>query len=180
VTLIALGPVAVDQQSSFENRVCGSGRSTSVGILLAAVMGAVVYWVNVQIGRSGVPRPSRADGQAAGTGKPVTARDLPISEIATVSLALEEDTGKAAASRPKSRFRFLMSRSSPPTSKNQMTVVAAMAKQNRRWRGFRPRIRARASSAAVFGSALLHRSECSPMRRRVDSQANCWPASSIP
>src|SRR6185503_19639249 len=59
-------------------------------------------------------------------GAPVTARDYPITEIATVSSALEEASKRRQQAEVE--VRFLM-RELAHRSKNQMTVIAAMAKQ---------------------------------------------------
>jgi two-component sensor histidine kinase len=97
------------------------------GLLLAAIVVLVVYWVTLQIGRS--VRGLEGDAKRLGTGQPVTARDYPISEIATVSLALEEASKRRQ--QAEIEVRFLM-RELAHRSKNQMTVIAAMAKQTAR------------------------------------------------
>lgn len=97
------------------------------GLLLAAVVVLVVYWVTLQIGRS--VRGLENDAKRLGTGQPVTARDYPISEIATVSAALEEASRRRQ--QAETEVRFLM-RELAHRSKNQMTVIAAMAKQTAR------------------------------------------------
>jgi two-component sensor histidine kinase len=97
------------------------------GLLLAAVVVLVVYWVTLQIGRS--VRGLENDAKRLGSGAPVTARDYPISEIVTVSSALEEASKRRQ--QAELEVRFLM-RELAHRSKNQMTVIAAMAKQTAR------------------------------------------------
>lgn len=95
------------------------------GILLAAVVVLVVYWVSLQIGRSvhGVA----TDAKLLGAGKAVPARDYPIAEIATVSDAIADASRQRTAA--ESEVRLLM-RELAHRSKNQITVIAAMAKQS--------------------------------------------------
>ena len=97
------------------------------GLLLAAIVVLIVYWVTLQIGRS--VRGLENDAKRLGTGQPVLARDYPISEIATVSSALEEASKRRQ--QAETEVRFLM-RELAHRSKNQMTVIAAMAKQTAR------------------------------------------------
>ena len=97
------------------------------GLLLAAIIVLVVYWVTLQIGRS--VRGLAGDAKRLGTGQPVLARAYPISEIATVSEALEEASKRRQQAEVE--VRFLM-RELAHRSKNQMTVIAAMAKQTAR------------------------------------------------
>ncbi len=97
------------------------------GLLLAAIVVLVVYWVTLQIGRS--VRGLEAEAKRLGAGQPVTARDYPISEIATVSAAIEEASKRRQ--QAETEVRFLM-RELAHRSKNQMTVIAAMAKQTAR------------------------------------------------
>jgi two-component sensor histidine kinase len=97
------------------------------GLLLALIVVLVVYAVTVQIGRS--VRSLEGDAKRLGTGQPVTARNYPISEIATVSAALEEASRRRQ--QAETEVRFLM-RELAHRSKNQMTVIAAMAKQTAR------------------------------------------------
>jgi two-component sensor histidine kinase len=97
------------------------------GLLLAAIVVLVVYWVTLQIGRS--VRGLEGDAKRLGTGQPVTAKNYPISEIATVSSALEEASKRRQQAEVE--VRFLM-RELAHRSKNQMTVIAAMAKQTAR------------------------------------------------
>ena len=97
------------------------------GLLLAAIVVLVVYGVTLQIGRS--VRGLEGDAKRLGTGQPVLARGYPISEIATVSEALEEASKRRQQAEVE--VRFLM-RELAHRSKNQMTVIAAMAKQTAR------------------------------------------------
>jgi two-component sensor histidine kinase len=97
------------------------------GLLLAAIVVLVVYWVTLQIGRS--VRGLEAEAKRLGAGQPVTARDYPISEIATVSSAIEEASKRRQ--QAETEVRFLM-RELAHRSKNQMTVISAMAKQTAR------------------------------------------------
>jgi two-component sensor histidine kinase len=122
-TLIAWAPASVISQPLMD-----AVWSLAVGgLLLAAVVVLVVYWVTLQIGRS--VRGLEGDAKRLGTGAPVTAREYPISEIATVSSALEEASKRRQ--QAELEVRFLM-RELAHRSKNQMTVIAAMAKQTAR------------------------------------------------
>ena len=122
-TLIAWAPVSVISQPLMD-----AVWSLAVGgLLLAAIIVLVVYWVTLQIGRS--VRGLENDAKRLGTGQPVPARDYPISEIATVSAALEEASKRRQQAEVE--VRFLM-RELAHRSKNQMTVIAAMAKQTAR------------------------------------------------
>jgi two-component sensor histidine kinase len=94
------------------------------GLLLAALVVIAIYWVSLQIGRS-VHR-LEDDAQLLGVGEPVPARNYPISEIANVSQALIQASQRRRAAEVE--VRFLM-RELAHRSKNQMTVIAAMAKQ---------------------------------------------------
>ncbi|MHB1102341.1 MAG: sensor histidine kinase [Devosia sp.] len=94
------------------------------GILLAAMVILSIYWVSLQIGRS--VHGLETDAMLLGAGEPVPVRDYPISEIATVSGALAEASKRRQAA--EAEVRFLM-RELAHRSKNQMTVIAAMAKQ---------------------------------------------------
>ena len=122
-TLIAWAPSSVISQPLMD-----AVWSLAVGgLLLAAIIVLVVYWVTLQIGRS--VRGLENDAKRLGTGQPVVARDYPISEIATVSEALEEASKRRQQAEVE--VRFLM-RELAHRSKNQMTVIAAMAKQTAR------------------------------------------------
>jgi two-component sensor histidine kinase len=122
-TLIAWAPNSVISQPLME-----AVWSLAIGgLLLAAVVILVVYWVTLQIGRS--VRSLEGDAKRLGTGQPVIARAYPITEIATVSEALEEASRRRQ--QAETEVRFLM-RELAHRSKNQMTVIAAMAKQTAR------------------------------------------------
>lgn len=122
-TLIAWAPASVISQPLMD-----AVWSLAVGgLLLAAIVVLIVYWVTLQIGRS--VRGLESDAKRLGTGSPVTAKDYPISEIATVSSALEEASKRRQ--QAEIEVRFLM-RELAHRSKNQMTVIAAMAKQTAR------------------------------------------------
>ena len=97
------------------------------GLLLAAIVVLVVYWVTLQIGRS--VRGLEGEAKRLGSGLPVVSRDYPISEIATVSEAIGDASRRRQAA--ETEVRFLM-RELAHRSKNQMTVIAAMAKQTAR------------------------------------------------
>lgn len=97
------------------------------GVLLAAVVVLVVYGVSLQIGRS--VHGLEADAKRLGAGQPVEARSFPIAEIETVSSALGDASRRRQAA--ETEVRFLM-RELAHRSKNQMTVIAAMAKQTAR------------------------------------------------
>ena len=94
------------------------------GLLLAALVILVIYWVSLQIGRS-VHR-LEDDAELLGAGETVPMRDYPISEIANVANAISEASRRRRAAEVE--VRFLM-RELAHRSKNQMTVIAAMAKQ---------------------------------------------------
>lgn len=97
------------------------------GVLLAAFVVLVVYGVSLQIGRS--VHGLEADAKRLGAGQPVEARSFPIAEIETVSAALGDASRRRQAA--ETEVRFLM-RELAHRSKNQMTVIAAMAKQTAR------------------------------------------------
>jgi len=97
------------------------------GVLLAAMVILAIYWVSLQIGRS--VHGLETDAMLLGAGRPVPVRDYPISEIATVSGALADASRHRQAA--EAEVRFLM-RELAHRSKNQMTVIAAMAKQTAR------------------------------------------------
>ena len=97
------------------------------GVLLAALVVLVVYWVSLAIGRS--VHGLEADAKRLGAGQLVEARSFPIAEIETVSTALGDASRRRQAA--ETEVRFLM-RELAHRSKNQMTVIAAMAKQTAR------------------------------------------------
>ena len=100
-------------------------RNLAIG--LAAVVVLVIYWVSLQIGRS--VRGLEDDAQLLGAGKPVRPGDYPISEIATVSEALADASRQRRMAETEVR---LLMRELAHRSKNQLTVIAAMAKQSAR------------------------------------------------
>jgi two-component sensor histidine kinase len=97
------------------------------GVLVAVVTIIAVYWLSLRIGRS--VRLLADDAKRLGSGQAVPKRAYPITEIVTVADAI----GEAAEARQSAlaEIRFLM-RELAHRSKNQMTVIAAMAKQTAR------------------------------------------------
>lgn len=95
------------------------------GILLAAVVVLVIYWVSLQIGRS--VHGLAGDARLLGAGETVPARNYPITEIATVSNEIADASRRRKAAETEVR---LLMRELAHRSKNQMTVIAAMAKQS--------------------------------------------------
>lgn len=95
------------------------------GILLTAVVVLIIYWVSLQIGRS--VRGLENDARLVGAGEAVPARDYPISEISTVSESLAEASRRRKAAEHEVR---LLMRELAHRSKNQLAVIAAMAKQS--------------------------------------------------
>jgi len=112
------------------------------GLMLAALIVALVVWIAQQINRS--VRGLADDAKRLGAGQDVAVRNYPVAEIAQVSDAI----GDAARQRRKAEneVRFLM-RELAHRSKNQMTVIAAMAKQTAR----------NATSVSQFVSAFERR-----------------------
>ncbi len=97
------------------------------GVLLAAGVVLAVFWVSARISRS--VRGLAADARRLGSGQPVEARPFPITEVEIVSAALGDASRQRQAA--ETEVRFLM-RELAHRSKNQMTVIAAMAKQTAR------------------------------------------------
>jgi two-component sensor histidine kinase len=95
-------------------------------ILLSLIL-AALYWVSRRIGSS--VRGLARDARRLGAGEIVEAKPYPISEIAEVSDALAQASRDRQAAQ--SEVMFLM-REVAHRSKNQMTVIAAMAKQTAR------------------------------------------------
>lgn len=97
------------------------------GILLLSLIVAAMFWVSRLIGGSvsGLAR----DARRMGAGELVQAHSYPVSEIAEVSEALAQ----ASLNRQEAEreVNFLM-REVAHRSKNQMTVITAMAKQTGR------------------------------------------------
>lgn len=97
------------------------------GVLVAAATILAIYWLSLRIGRS--VRFLAEDARRLGSGQAVNRRAYPISEIAEVAAAIADAaTARQAA---LAEIRFLM-RELAHRSKNQMTVIAAMAKQTAR------------------------------------------------
>ena len=97
------------------------------GVLLASAVLLIVYAVSQRIARS--VRGLAADAKRLGAGQPVEARAFPVEEVETVSLALGDASRRRQAA--EAEVRFLM-RELAHRSKNQMTVISAMAKQTAR------------------------------------------------
>lgn len=97
------------------------------GALLLAASAGLALWIARQIGAS--VRGLRRDAQRLGRGERVAAKAYPVAEIAEVSRALEDASIKRQAAEQE--VNFLM-REVAHRSKNQMTVIAAMAKQTAR------------------------------------------------
>jgi two-component sensor histidine kinase len=95
------------------------------GMLLAAVVVLIIYWVSLQIGRS--VHGLEDDAKRLGAGEAVPARDYPISEIAAISERISEASRSRRSAETEVR---LLMRELAHRSKNQMTVIAAMAKQS--------------------------------------------------
>lgn len=97
------------------------------GVLLAALVILGIVWVSRVIGSS--VRGLARDARRLGLGEAVVARAYPVAEIAEVSQALEAASRQRLAAERE--VNFLM-REVAHRSKNQMTVIAAMAKQTAR------------------------------------------------
>jgi two-component sensor histidine kinase len=95
--------------------------------ILLALIAAALYWFSRRI--SGSVRGLARDARRLGAGEVVAAKPYPISEIAEVSDALAQASLDRQAAQ--SEVLFLM-REVAHRSKNQMTVIAAMAKQTAR------------------------------------------------
>ena len=95
------------------------------GILLSALVVLIIYWVSLQIGRS--VHGLEDDAQLLGAGEAVPLRPYPISEIVTVSEALADASRRRKAAETEVR---LLMRELAHRSKNQLTVIASMAKQS--------------------------------------------------
>ncbi|EKF19446.1 signal transduction histidine kinase [Nitratireductor pacificus pht-3B] len=114
--------------ASVEEPMRRSLRMLLVGGLLVIAIGTAAAWL---LGRqiAGPVRRLARDARRLGVGEPVHAIEYPIAEVATVSSALAE----AAVDRKQAEneIRLLM-REVAHRSKNQLTVVASMAKQTAR------------------------------------------------
>ena len=96
-------------------------------VVIAGVAGGLAVVIAQRIGLS--VRGLRRDAQRLGRGDAITAKDYPVAEIAEVSRALADAAAQRQAAEDE--VRFLM-RELAHRSKNQMTVIAAMAKQTAR------------------------------------------------
>src|SRR5690606_16152965 len=97
------------------------------GVIIVVAAGLLAFLIAQRIGLS--VRGLRRDAQRLGRGEHVAAKPYPVAEIAEVSRALADaSTARQAADR---EVRFLM-REVAHRSKNQMTVIAAMARQTAR------------------------------------------------
>lgn len=97
------------------------------GVIIAAAAGFLAFLIAQRIGLS--VRGLRRDAQRLGRGEVVDAKAYPVAEIAEVSRALADASATRQAA--DSEVRFLM-REVAHRSKNQMTVIAAMARQTAR------------------------------------------------
>ena len=97
------------------------------GIVIVAAATIATFFLSREISRS--VRGLARDARRLGTGEAVPARDYPISEIGEVATAIAGAARQRQAA--ESEVRFLM-RELAHRSKNQMTVIAAMAKQTAR------------------------------------------------
>ena len=97
------------------------------GVIIAGVAGGLALVLAQRVGRS--VRGLRRDAQRLGLGDPVRAKAYPVAEIAEVSRALAD--ASALRQKAEREVHFLM-RELAHRSKNQMTVIAAMAKQTAR------------------------------------------------
>ena len=97
------------------------------GIIISVLAAALAFVIAERVSVS--VRGLRRDAQRLGRGEEVAAKSYPVAEIAEVSRALAD----ASASRQMADrdVRFLM-REVAHRSKNQMTVIAAMARQTAR------------------------------------------------
>lgn len=97
------------------------------GFVVLGLIVAAMLWVSRRIGQS--VRGLARDARRLGAGEPVTATPYPVAEIAEISEALAQASLDRQAA--ENEVRFLM-REVAHRSKNQMTVIAAMAKQTAR------------------------------------------------
>lgn len=96
-------------------------------VIIAGLAGLLAMVIAQRVGWS--VRGLRRDAQRLGRGEAVKAKAYPVAEIAEVSHALAEASTQRQSA--ESEVRFLM-RELAHRSKNQMTVIAAMAKQTAR------------------------------------------------
>ena len=97
------------------------------GIVTLGAASVATFFLAREISRS--VRGLARDARRLGSGEAIAPRDYPISEIATVSQAISAAAQKRQTA--ETEVRFLM-RELAHRSKNQMTVIAAMAKQTAR------------------------------------------------
>ena len=97
------------------------------GLIILAVAGLIAFLIAERIARS--VRGLRRDAQRLGRGEAVEAKSYPVAELAEVSRALADASALRQAA--DNDVRFLM-REVAHRSKNQMTVIAAMARQTAR------------------------------------------------
>jgi two-component sensor histidine kinase len=97
------------------------------GIVIVAAATIATFFLSREISRS--VRGLARDARRLGTGEAIPPRDYPIAEIVEVSGAIAEAARQRQAA--EAEVRFLM-RELAHRSKNQMTVIAAMAKQTAR------------------------------------------------
>ena len=140
------------------------------GVILGGLIAAGLLWVSRVIGSSvrGLARDARRLGQ----GEVVAAQNYPVQEIAEISRALQVASERRQASERE--VNFLM-REVAHRSKNQMTVITAMAKQTARGaddvasyvQGFERRILGLASSTDLL---MAHGREGVLLSELLDSQ----------
>jgi two-component sensor histidine kinase len=94
------------------------------GLLLAGLVASTIWWITDRIARA--VQGLAADARLLGAGEAVPERAYPVGEIALVSAAIADAAQRRLAAQAE--VRFLM-RELAHRSKNQMTVIAAMAKQ---------------------------------------------------
>lgn len=97
------------------------------GLIIVAAATLATFFLSREISRS--VRGLARDARRLGTGDAVPARAYPIAEIAEVAAAIAEAARQRQTA--ETEVRFLM-RELAHRSKNQMTVIAAMAKQTAR------------------------------------------------
>ena len=97
------------------------------GVVIVAAATIATFFLSREITRS--VRGLARDARRLGAGETVTPRDYPIAEIVEVAGAISQAARQRQAA--ETEVRFLM-RELAHRSKNQMTVIAAMAKQTAR------------------------------------------------
>ncbi|WP_189424921.1 sensor histidine kinase [Devosia pacifica] len=121
--LVSYAPARVIDRPLFEAMLS----LVAGGVVLATIVILSLYGISRSIGSS--VRGLARDAKRLGRGELVHQRDYPITEIADISAALAEASQQRQSA--ESEVRFLM-RELAHRSKNQMTVIAAMAKQTAR------------------------------------------------